>query len=538
VSTTHWDQDSGAPLVAYTLSGGTAGAGGWYTVGPVTLSCSETDVGSGVPAGGGITYGTQVANNEGSTTLSCTGTDNAGNTSTQSVTVNIDGVPPVITPSVSGGTLGGAGWYLNGPVTLTCAAADANGAMVTYGTQVATAPGTTTLDCTATDPAGNSSYYSTPITIDDGAPNASFQYSGSYCTGGWYNSPVYVSLLVTDLLSGPGMGSFWVDGNAWDSSRPVKDGIHSLTGIGFDAAGNSVNLSDTLQVDTYPPMSSFITKSDSWVSGSVTLEGQSVDWTSGIRLVEISLDNGKTWIPIGKSAIWSYEWNTLDSDAPVPDGSYTVLARALDNACNQEHTGKVIVNVDNTPPDLELKDTINVMGRTTTVIASDAGSGVEHGTVTISGNGIEPVVIPFASSAEVSWDGKGGDGKDAPFGVYDVAVDVWDKVGNHSSARGTWLRPKPEDKPSVVVPVESSDKPSAGTNPSGDAENNGKVELPPLALPFWLLLMPVGALVVWVTASGAALGSDGRWREIRGIRNVVAGYRSRSITNISEEGEK
>jgi hypothetical protein len=49
-----------------------------------------------------------------------------------------------------------------------------------------------------------------------------------------------------------------------------------------------------------------------------------------------------------------------------------------------------------------------------------------------------------------------GDGKVAPFGIYDVVVDGWDKVGNHSQIKGTWVRPAPQAPaavPAVVNPV-------------------------------------------------------------------------------------
>jgi hypothetical protein len=532
--------DSTPPVVNYSLSGGTSGAGGWYTAGPVTLICTGSD---GLSGFAGITYGAQVASGEGSHTLSCTGADNAGNTATQSVIVNIDSMPPAITPTVSGGTPGGSGWYLNGPVTLTCNATDATsgGVVITYGTQVATAPGTTTLDCTATDAAGNSSYYSTPIIIDNGLPDASFQYNGSYCTGGWYNSPVYISLLVSDLLSGPGMGSFRVDGDEWNSGRPVMDGIHSITGVAFDSAGNRRDISDTLQVDTYPPMSSFFTESGSWFAGSVTLEGQSVDWTSGIRNVEISLDNGQTWFSVGGRVNWTYEWDTLDPDAPVPDGSYTILARALDNACNQEHTGVVQINVDNTPPDLSLDSAIVVLGNTTSFDTADAGSGMDKVRVTISGNGIAPRVMEFSAGGGkqgLDWDGRDGNGAVAPFGLYEVLVEAWDKVGNYSATTGSWVRPEPKKQEPPVLPAANP----PGENPAAPADertNAGEesAPLPPMGLPFWSLVLPLGALGVWLTGSTVALARDRRWSELRGIARTIARYQDQTRINFPADGD-
>lgn len=521
---TYYALDLTPPVVSSWLTGGVPGAGSWYTSGPVTLNCSETDVPSGVPAGGGITYGTRTANGDGTWPLSCTGTDIAGLTASSGATVNIDGTPPVITPTVSGGTLGAGGWYLSGPVDLTCGANDATSgvASVVYGTMTATAPGTTVLDCTVYDNAGNSSYYSIPIQIDNVPPSAKFEYSGDYCTGGWYNSYVYASILMEDLLSGGGHTEFSVDGEAWDSSKPIKDGIHSLTGKVWDITGNFAELSETLQVDTHPPITSFITESDKWFAGSVSLSGQSVDWTSGISLVEISLDGGQTWIPIGKSANWSYDWKTLDPDNPdesVPDGSYTILARAKDHACNQEHTASIVVNVDNTPPDLTLKDTINLMGRTTTVIAVDLGSGVDHGFVTITGNGIDPVKIDFSTSTEVSWDGRGGNGSEAPFGLYDIAVDVWDRVGNHSSATGTWLRPAPAT-PTSIPPV------AVIVVPEQPKPEEPKVK-PALTLAvredFWrIAVWPAVALTFLFIGVGAAKFVDRRPDELRRLGDILA----------------
>ena len=470
--------DRVAPSATF-LCNGIACGSAWYSV-AVVVSLNATDATSGLVPGsaqistnGGVTWvPSATLTTEGSHNVQGRAFDVAGNSVNTSWVVQIDTVAPTVNGTLSGGVMGGGGVYLSGPVTLTCTATDATSGVagITYAPGVATAPGTTTLSCTATDNAGNSSSYSTTVTIDGTAPSASFQYSGSYCPGGWYNTPVSPSVLASDP-SGIGSVSFWVDGKPWTAGALIKDGIHALTAVVSDVAGNTTHISDTLQVDTYPPISSWITKSDTWVGGKTTLEGQSEDWTSGIAKVEISFDDGKTWVAIGNSPNWSYSWNT--KDLQVPDGPHTLLARALDRACNQEHTARVVVNVDNTPPDISLKDSLNIMGRSTTVIAFDAGSGVDHGLLTISGNGIEPRQIAFtADQTTVTWDGLTGDGKTAPFGIFGVTVDVWDKVGNHSSTRGSWVRPAPVQPtavpavavvPPAVIPVPptSPDKPLA-----------------------------------------------------------------------------
>jgi hypothetical protein len=534
--------DQVAPSATFLCNGSNCGSG-WYN-GPVTITLNATDATSGVvPAsvlistdGGATWVTTATLTTDGSHNVQGRALDVAGNTVNTSWVVQIDTVAPTVNGTLSGGVLGGGGLYQSGPVTLTCTANDplSGVASITYGTQVATAPGNTVLDCTATDNAGNHASYTVSVFIDNSLPDAAFQYSGNYCAGGWYNSPVSISIAASDSLGSIASTGFAVDGVNWSSDRPVKDGVYSLTGFATDLAGNIRHLSDTLQVDTFPPLSSWITKADEWVGGEVSLEGQSIDWLSGIAKVEISFDDGRTWVAIGNSPNWSYAWNT--KDLKVPDGPHTLLARALDNACNQEHTARVVVNVDNTPPDISLKDSLNIMGRSTTVNTFDAGSGVDHGLLTISGNGIEPVKIPFtADQTTVSWDGLTGDGKTAPFGIFSVVVDVWDKVGNHSSTRGSWVRPAPQ-VPTPIPTTKNSSAVIVSTPAASLPSSPIVISSQPAGLPFWLLTLPIGGMGVWLAASTVALSRDRRWNELRKLSRSVNQYLSQSKTN-SQGGE-
>ena len=91
------------PSVSGSLSGGTAGSGGYYTAGPVTLTCNGSDVPSGLF---GITYGSQIASGDGSHTLSCTAQDNGGNTASYSTVVRIDSTPPIVSLLCNGAACG------------------------------------------------------------------------------------------------------------------------------------------------------------------------------------------------------------------------------------------------------------------------------------------------------------------------------------------------------------------------------------------------------------------------------------------------
>jgi hypothetical protein len=534
--------DSIAPIVISSVSGGTPGSGGWYRAGTVTISCSASDNagGSGLSR---ISYPNPQAGGDGKYLLTCVVSDVAGNTAEGSAGVNIDGTPPVVTGTVSGGSLGGGGWYLGGPVNLGCTATDATSGVagISYIRMTATDPGTTTLSCTAADYAGNSASYSTSVSIDNIAPSGKFLYAGNYCGGGWYNSPVLASLRAGDADSGPAGSFFSVDGASWSPAQKIGDGVHALSGTVTDVAGNSAAVEDSLQVDSAPPASVWVTKEGDWIGGTAVLEGKSLDIWSGIAAVEISLDGGATWLEVGKQPRWSHEWNTVDPDRPVPDGPAPLLVRAKDNACNPEQPVRVTVNVDNTSPDLSLRESLILMGNSTTFSARDSGSGLASVKLTISGNGIVPRSVDFPpseGSMEFDWDGRDGNLDVAPFGVYEVLVEAWDKVGNHSSAQGSWVRPFPKSPPDVVTPVNNPIGGDPGTTgadspPAKPVASAG----PSMLLPFWSLVLPLGALGAWLTASNVALSRDRRWSELCGIRDAVARYRDQRQTYCQEEGE-
>jgi hypothetical protein len=63
---------------------------------------------------------------------------------------------------------------------------------------------------------------------------------------------------------------------------------------------------------------------------SVHIAGTASDSQSGVRLVEISLDDGETWQPASGATSWRFDYR------PDSDGTQHVIARATDNAGNVE----------------------------------------------------------------------------------------------------------------------------------------------------------------------------------------------------------
>ena len=164
-------RDATPPTISAAISAGTPGTNGWYT-GPVTVhfTCSDNG-GSGVascPAD--QTLSSQGAN----TSTAGTATDSAGNISgpSNTITVNIDGVKPVITFS------GNVGSYsVDQQVSIACSATDATSGIATSSCPGASGDaytfgvGSSTLNASATDKAGNQHAASTSFTVTVNAGN-------------------------------------------------------------------------------------------------------------------------------------------------------------------------------------------------------------------------------------------------------------------------------------------------------------------------------------------------------------------------------
>jgi hypothetical protein len=139
-------------------------ANGWNNT-DVTVTWNVSDLESGIASSSGCGPTTLTSETAG-TTLTCSATNGAGLSSSQSVTVKIDKTPPTVTYS------GNAGVYtVDQTVNITCSAsdnlsgvnsttcADISGPAYSFGL------GTHTFSATATDKAGNVGSGSTTFTV-------------------------------------------------------------------------------------------------------------------------------------------------------------------------------------------------------------------------------------------------------------------------------------------------------------------------------------------------------------------------------------
>ena len=287
-----------------------------------------------------------------------------GDTSGQSSTTwSLDSVPPGVSMTSSGGLSGGGGWYLAGPVTVSASGSDTTSGISSVGVSVCGGDWSTSaqvngdglhvVDLRAQDNAGNVTNSTDTVRIDGTAPTLTTSTSGNVGQAGWFTGkPVTISAAASDPLSGVAQIEY-LSGGAWIGGTSVEvtgEGPSTVTFRARDIAGNEAVDAATVKVDTQAPSSCFTSPaegSESWVSGELALAGTSSDETSGVSMVELSLDGGSTWRDLSlQGDEWSYVWNTLS----VPNGVYIVLARAKDVAGNKESTARITVHVNNIQP--------------------------------------------------------------------------------------------------------------------------------------------------------------------------------------------
>ena len=190
-------EDNDPPLITATL-GAEPNIAGWHNQG-VTVTYTCTDAISGVSScPSPITVSGEGANQA----ISATATDNAGNTATASVSLNIDKTAPTIIESALPAA-NASGWN-NTDVDVSFSCTD-----TLSGVDACTGPLTTSTEGTdqsvsgtATDLAGNTASASLNLNIDKTAPSITESALPAANASGWNNTDVTVSFSCADALSG------------------------------------------------------------------------------------------------------------------------------------------------------------------------------------------------------------------------------------------------------------------------------------------------------------------------------------------------
>lgn len=430
---------------------------------------------------------------EGATNLSFWALSSWGDTSLMSSAASmVDSVAPALSLSIPPAD-GSNGWYRL-PVTLTASGSDATSGLAamqvrldggpwTPGSSLNVPDGVHALEFQASDVAGNLTSESYSISVDSTPPTLTVSLPVPQGTDGWYTSGVQFQAAGNDAISGIQDVAYSLDGAAtWQAgSLTLVEGRYTIITRVADLAGNVTTLTNTVNVDPTPPQSIFTSPAEgstTVIHGSLTMNGQTLDGTSGPSAAAISMDGGTTWQPMAiADGTWSSSWDTNT----VPNGTYLIQVRASDLAGNQEHTARITVVVAKPGPEVTITETwwlweqaeIRIQGSLLPVTGAriEISDGQGHTrTYTFNAAGLP---------RSLQWDGVWSDGLPAPPGDFAVVITAWDAFGNTGQDTGTVRVPGPLASPTREPPA----VPAAASELSPPAEVASAPTIVPQVVP-------------------------------------------------------
>lgn len=329
----------------------------------LTFTCSD-------PSGVQSCPDQQTVTTEGyNQVVTATATDNAGNSSSIDVIVNVDKTDPGISYSLSSSP-NGNGWH-DGDVTVTFTCNDALSGIdsCTSPVTVSSDGSNQTVTGTAVDNAGNTKLVIATIRLDKTNPTITYSLSPAPNSNGWNNSDVTVAFSCSDATSGVNTCTSPVTVSTEGASQTV-------TGTVTDNAGNTNTVTATVQIDMTKPTTGAATWSDNPITpgNNTTLSVPTTDELSGVAGGEyfIGTDPGE-----GGGAAMNFNSSILTATfgANLATGTYNIGVRSLDSAGNWSTVQTVQLTVRLSAP-TNLQATSPT--RTAPVLNWNLVSGADH----------------------------------------------------------------------------------------------------------------------------------------------------------------
>lgn len=307
-----------------------------------------------------------------------------GDSSTMgTLTAKVDSQLPSITASISG-TAGLSGWYLSS-VTLNSSASDATSGLASF---TCTRDGSPLGSCNAIPVNGDGPHTVVLTARDNAGHTRTFTQNTSIDT---QNPVLHAS--ASDPSPGSGLSTlqYNFDGGVWTAfpasgTLNLSEGKHSVNLRAVDKAGRAVSSSKSYWLDTAAPGLSLDVSGtlglNNWYVTSPTLSASASDDTSGLDLLEYSLD--------------SSGWTTYTVPFNLSDGVHNISVWAQDQAGLVTQVDRTY-QVDTRPPQIagSLSGTPGMNGWYTSDVtvsasASDPLPGSDMDTFTyVLGGGVE-----------------------------------------------------------------------------------------------------------------------------------------------------
>lgn len=311
---------------------------------------------------------------DGTHEVACVATDDAGNETTETETVQIDTAAPKVTIAQSPN--GRAGWWTT-TATATASVADANADALACTVDgdaaedaenlVVTGDGSHEVVCTATDRAGNTASETATVKIDTAAPRITLA-STPDGSAGWFR--IDTARVAVASADADAEVACTVAGRAavLDEGAVVVrgDGVREVACSATDQAGNSTSATHDVKIDTTAP---------AVPTASVDRAPEALGWHRDRVTV--------TWAAVpeaGEQASGIDPASVPDAQTVTADGGTDLRATVRDRAGNVSGEAGYRVQVDSVAPTAALTCPTGVLAAnaiaTAEVTADDASSGV------------------------------------------------------------------------------------------------------------------------------------------------------------------